>query len=979
MIHKKGKPITLFRSILLILCGTALLQGIIFLTVITASDTLDNMKKNDYEMLSERVDYRQKEIESILKDNIYDQSIYQGVIHTAQELYLSKFDQAEHLNEEMIRDLINVINSFKCTGSFIIFDKDQMNLNYYPTLYLRDSEPTIIIPDNGDITAVFGQSTAIKSMGITMDPIWTTSMDLSVRSTETDFYHIPLETAMKNPTYAMEDLGYWKSPFRISEDDYEIITYTMPIRDQNNTVLGIIGLEFSTDFLASALNYEELNSSLSNAYLLGILNEDGTLSQTLISGPAYAYLDHENIELEAIYGNTYKIKNTKEKTLGATASLDLYATNTPFVSQQWILLGMVSEQQLLNNVYSLQKTTYACIAVAVIAALIAAIWASYRFSNPIIQLRQRLKESSRTGTILLPRVNISEIDNLSSAIEDLSHDVAYASSRLSQILQIVDIQVGAVEYSLTRDHVFCTEMTTRLLEFDVQQENMTHYIFQQEIVKFKQKIMFSEWEEGNKDSDQQILLVKFRNKKEQECWLRIYVTKRVEELLLVINNVSDEIIEKKRLERERDHDALTNLLNRRAFKEHVTQMLETDTQKQGVMVMWDLDNLKYINDTYGHDIGDRYIRSAADVLGNLSSAHAITARMAGDEFLLYLFDYPSIKEYKKIIRNMHKELGETTLLLPDQSLQPIRASAGIAWYPQDGCTYDELLKHADYAMYDAKNTIKGSMKEFNPNSYDKDKILINGKEELNHIFEKDLVRFLYQPIVCGKTGDIFGYEALMRPISEHIKSPLDLFRLSKSQGKLYQMEWLTWKNVMKDYLSKYADFKERKLFINSIPNTALYMHNFTYLETICENKLQNIVIEIIESDDLDLNCMAQKQEFAKKHHIQFAVDDFGSGYNNEGMLLKITPDFIKIDMDIIQGVAKDHDREKLVHNLIQYAHSKHILVIAEGIENAMDLEVCIHLGVDLLQGYYLGRPGELLPAIDEKKKEMIITCHANKF
>ena len=975
MMTRHHKPKTLFRSILLILCGTAILQGIIFLSVLSTSDTLKMMEQDDYEMLSERVEYRSKEITSILNEHTHDPSVYQGVIESARVLYHTKNEDINGINQTITNQLINVINSFKCSGAFVILDKETLGLPYYPTLYLRDSEPTTITPNNGDLTALFGQSSLIKEMNLPMEPIWTTSIDLTDKTQESSFYFTPVHHAKENPTYNSEDLGFWSPPFRINEEDYEIITYSMPIRDENQTVIGVVGLEFSTDFLESVLTYEELDNSLSNAYLLGILNDDGSMSHSLISGPAYRYLDQETIYLEQIENTTYRLENLQEESVGAASYLNLYTSNTPFSSQKWVLLGVVSKAQLLSNVYTLQKTTYISIAVAMIAALLAAIWASYRFSTPFIQLKNRLKEGSCDGKISLPRVDISEIDDLSLAIEDLSKDVAYASSRLSQILKIVNIQVGAVEYSLTRDHVFCTEMVTSLLEFKNTKENMSHLEFEEEMDCFKQKIQSYEWEEGNAHSNHQIILIKYCNTHKDIYWIRIHVMKHKEEYLLVINNVSEEIFEKKRLEHERDHDALTNLLNRRAFKEQITQKLQEPQHQQGVMVMWDLDNLKYINDTYGHDMGDRYIRTAAEVLGSHSPAHAITSRMAGDEFLIYLYEYPSIKDYKNVIRNLHKTMQETTLELPDGSLQPIRASAGIAWYPQDGNSYEDLLKHADYAMYDAKNSIKGSIKEFNSNSYDKDKILINGKEELNRIIEENLVRFVYQPIVNAKTGEIFGYEALMRPISETITSPLDLFRLAKAQRKLYQMEWLTWKNVMEDCHNNDAFLHNRKLFVNSIPNAMLSLDDLAYLEKISGDYLSHIVIEIIESDDLDFECMKHKQAFAQKHHEQFAIDDFGSGYNNDGMLLKITPEYIKIDMEIIQGVASDKDREQLVKNLVQFAHSKHILVIAEGIETIPDLKVCVKLGVDLLQGYYLGKPGALITALPQEKIQLLLSLN----
>lgn len=972
MIHKKRH--TLFRRVAWILCGTAILQGVIFFAVMMGSDTFSSMTHDAHEMLEERVHYRRKEIQSILNDNVHDVSIYKDTILAAQEIYAMRDEDIPiSLDEKAAHGLIDIMNSVKCTGTFIILDNDLMKRGYYPSIYLRDSEPTTIVINNNDISARFGHSSVIKNLNITLDPVWTTSIELDPASESSSFYFEPFHAAKTYTDYSFDNLGYWSAPFRISQDDMEIITYTMPLRDEHNTVFGVIGLEFSTDFIKSELTYEELNNSQSSAYALGRLNQTNQIEHALINGPAYETLHDEAITLEPLDSLTYYVKNEKESTLGAVSSLNMYNANTPFSDQEWVLAGLVSEEALMINVTSLQQLVTICIVIAALAALLAALLASYRFSTPIKQLEQHLKDDRHSGScsVSLPRVNIVEIDNLSSSIEQLSKDVAYASSRLSQILQIVNIQVGAVEYAKHRDHVFCTEMVAQLLEFDNKNETMSHDEFNASIEQFKAKVNYSEWETGDKQSESQVILINFTTKEQESCWVRLHMINREDEYLVVVNDVSEEMFEKIRLEHERDHDALTNLLNRRAFKEQVELLLAQPEHHEGVLIMWDLDNLKYINDTYGHDMGDRYIREAATILDRLSNEHAIVARMAGDEFLVYLHSYQNAHEYKQVIRKIHKLLMENNLELPDHSHQPIRASAGVSWYPSDGKYYDELLKHVDYAMYNAKNTIKGTIKEFNSTSYDKDKILINGKEELNQIIEENLVRFVFQPIVCAKTGNIFGYEALMRPTSNTITSPLDLLRLAKAQSKLYQIEKLTWNNVMKFYREHHETFHDCKIFINSIPNISLYPDDMKELEDISGKYLQHVVIEIIESDDLDPDCMNIKQAFADRHHMKIAIDDFGSGYNNESLLLKITPDFIKIDMEIIQGVSHDSDREQLVSNIVTYAHSKSAKVIAEGVEDLPDLQVCIKLGVDLIQGYFLSKPQDIVEDISEEKKQLI--------
>lgn len=962
----RGKSI--FHRISLILCMTALLQGAIFFVFMRSSDTFNQISRDAKNVLAERVEFRANSLYNVLTDNINNRRIYNEVINAAVQM-------SETGNEEMsptlFHGLLSVLNSTRSSGAFVILDADVMHTSYYPSLYLRDTEPASIALNNADILALYGSGSYVKQMAVPFDTLWRPHVSLDANEDTSAFYFKPLQAASAYPDLTMFDLGYWSQPFQLSENDVSIITYTLPLRNEAKEVIGVVGIEFNFDYLKSLLNYDELNKSLKSAYALGILNSDNSIQPLFISGPAYSDLA-DTLQLEDPMENTYSISNIAEASTLSYRTLNLYNANTPFSNEQWALMGIVHSGSLLTSVKELHMTLLLSFLISLVIALCASIMASYFFTSPVKQLAQRLKAINNHGDIHLPKVNIAEIDDLSQSIEKLSKDVSFASSRLSQILHVVNIPLGAIEYSNVRDYVYCTEMVAELLEFspaNAHKMDMRHDEFIKEIEQFREKIKLT-YPHGSMHQDHSdIHTVQFKTTKGIVRWIRFHVIQHEEETLIVVNDVTDEIREKQKLEYERDYDPLTKLLNRNAFRKEVNNLLAINKDQPGAMIMWDLDNLKYINDTYGHDYGDKYIASAAHVFNQLSKQNAIVSRMAGDEFLAYIYKYNDQKEVKEIIRQVQQNLLDTMLKFSDNTTLPIRASAGISWYPDNGITFDELVRHADFAMYNAKNTIKGGVKEFSPQNYARDELLFSGKEELNMLIEENRVRFVYQPIVDATTGDIYGYEALMRPISDNIKSPLDLFRLAKAQSKLYQMEELTWMNILKEYCENIEHFGGRKIFLNSIPNAVLPEYDFIYLETNYGDYLKNIVVEIIESDDLDIECMKRKQEFCHKHNALIAIDDYGSGYNNEGMLLKINPHFIKIDMEIVQGVARDKDREQLVKNIVQFAHSKNSIVIAEGIENMPDLQICIKLGVDLVQGYYLGKPNsEIIEIKDEKKK-----------
>ncbi|HHX61113.1 MAG TPA: bifunctional diguanylate cyclase/phosphodiesterase, partial [Epulopiscium sp.] len=387
--------------------------------------------------------------------------------------------------------------------------------------------------------------------------------------------------------------------------------------------------------------------------------------------------------------------------------------------------------------------------------------------------------------------------------------------------------------------------------------------------------------------------------------------------------------------------------------------------------MWDLDNLKYINDTYGHDHGDRYIQKAASILNEFTIYNAIVARMSGDEFYTFIYGYKEKEEIRKRIKEIQTRLYNTLLIMPDDETLRIRASAGIAWYPEDSKDYDELVKYSDFTMYEIKSKDKGNIGEFNKANYNKDSILLHGKEELNHFIDQELVKYAFQPIVEIKTGKVFAYEALMRPQTKKLSSPLDVIRLAQSQSKLYEIERLTWFKAMECFEEQKEHFGDTKIFINSIPSYVLSKQDLEVFEKKFSNYLSRIVIEITENEQSNEECTKIKQETAARWGSHLALDDFGSGYNSEVALLVLSPKFVKIDMTIVQGIDTDENRQKLLSNIISYAKIRDIKIIAEGVESKAQMSKLIEFGVDYMQGHYLGKPQIVPQEVDPKLKSFI--------
>lgn len=390
------------------------------------------------------------------------------------------------------------------------------------------------------------------------------------------------------------------------------------------------------------------------------------------------------------------------------------------------------------------------------------------------------------------------------------------------------------------------------------------------------------------------------------------------------------------------------------------------------IVLWDLDNLKYVNDTYGHDYGDIYIRKAAAVLKQFEQYGGIVARRSGDEFFVFIYGFNDKSEIKSIVERVHDDVENTRISLPNGRTLKIRASTGIAWYPDDGSTYEELSRFSDFAMYKIKKTVKGSIREFNRKEYEQDSFLFNSQEDLNKLLEEELVRYAFQPIIRADNGEIFAYEALMRSQLENLKNPLHIIKLATVDSRLYEIERLTFFKTLESFVQNRERFGDRKLFINSIPNYVLVNEDLETFEKMYGRYLNNLVVEILENEHSDTEGTSEKINLISRWNSEVAIDDFGSGYNNESVILTMTPNYVKIDMEIVRGVHKDLNRQQICKNLITYAKQRNIKIVAEGVEYIEELEKLIELGVDFIQGYFFSKPDFIPPVIAEEKKEIVV-------
>ena len=259
------------------------------------------------------------------------------------------------------------------------------------------------------------------------------------------------------------------------------------------------------------------------------------------------------------------------------------------------------------------------------------------------------------------------------------------------------------------------------------------------------------------------------------------------------------------------------------------------------------------------------------------------------------------------------------------------------------------------------------------------KIYHNQEVELDKLDKfKQLVKrndFIYnfQPIVDSRNGEIYAYECLMRTADDIGLKPLEVLKYAEISNMLYSIEKSTFFNALAFYKENIDKFGSKKIFINSIPSVILPDEELAKLKEMYSDISENIVVEILENDDDDDTTIAAFDNLRNILNCNIAVDDYGSGYSNDMKVLNNNPNFIKIDMSLIQSIDTDSRKQLLVSNLIKFGKKYNIKILAEGVETKEELGKVIELGVDLIQGFYTARPSrDVLPAIDTEISEYII-------
>lgn len=442
--------------------------------------------------------------------------------------------------------------------------------------------------------------------------------------------------------------------------------------------------------------------------------------------------------------------------------------------------------------------------------------------------------------------------------------------------------------------------------------------------------------------------------------LKSEVNKRTKELQ---SANKDLLLHQKKIHNLAYYDSITSLPNRLHLTETLNEVLNEATKDNSTFALlyFDLDRFKQINDTLGHDFGDRVLDLVGKRISRLIRKSDALARIGGDEFLVLISGIKSENE-AVLLANRIIEDFKKPFIVSTYSLY-LTTSIGIAIYPEAGETNQALMKNADIAMYKAKDIGGNSYyiysKELSEMEMD-NLILINQLRQAEHNNE---LRLFYQPIIDIETGDIVGMEALIRweKPEEGIVSPARFIPLAEETGLIIPIgEWVlrTACIQQKDWVNK--GYKTIRVSVN-ISAKQFQKHDFveTVLMIINETGIDPnyLVLEITESTAIiDIEYTLIKLKKLKTLGIHISIDDFGTGYSSLHKLREMSVDELKIDKSFIKDINLDIKKEKIAKAIIILANELNLKVIAEGVETKEQLEFLKKNGCNRAQGFYYSKP-----------------------
>lgn len=435
---------------------------------------------------------------------------------------------------------------------------------------------------------------------------------------------------------------------------------------------------------------------------------------------------------------------------------------------------------------------------------------------------------------------------------------------------------------------------------------------------------------------------------------------QLEEVLVIIDDVSANIIKNMIIESLKYQDSITDIWNRQYFIKEVNNLLNYVGNSNIGIVLMDLSTLKEVNNTLGYQFGDMLIQEVANRVNNILKPENIFSRFYCDEFIFIVPNINSQDDVISIVKNINNNFNNP-FIIENQAIYA-KFTSGICIYPKHGKTFEELIKNAEATLYTAKKRnvdyliYDNSMRELITNRLEIENNIHNG-------IKNQEFTLYYQPIIDIKTGKMTAVETLLRWHSKDkgVLSPIYFLDIIEKSGQIIQIG----ENTMRDALYKFRKFEKHfsyplnisfNLSTKQLLNDTI-VENFTKIINETNFNPKQLMFEITE--DITAEAIQNTKEIFNTFNsigVSFCMDDFGTGYSSLGQLKNYPIKKIKIDKVFIDKMEEDTDYQSMLKGIIALSHSMGYKVVAEGVETRNQLELLRQYHCDEIQGYYVCKP-----------------------
>ncbi len=410
------------------------------------------------------------------------------------------------------------------------------------------------------------------------------------------------------------------------------------------------------------------------------------------------------------------------------------------------------------------------------------------------------------------------------------------------------------------------------------------------------------------------------------------------------------------------YDVLTKLPNRNLFVEEISNYLERakhENQNAAILII-DLNKFSYINNTYGYNIGDEYLKSFARKLKKIFRKGDIISRIGNDEFGILLEDLADKKHILLVLEKIKEELLKPITIKGNNFI--FSYNIGIAIFPDDGEDAETLLKQADIALSSAKTEGENEYKFYENVMNQKASEFLILKKHMVDALKNENFLIYYQPYFDAKTQELKGFEALLRwKLGSELISPAKFIPILEETGLIREVEQWIIKEVCKNLnIWKSKGYKLFPVSINISP-VSFKKENFLekMLKIVEDNQInpELITFEITENSFIDnFKSALVLLKRIKETGFKISIDDFGTGYSSLSYLRNIPADILKIDISFIKDIVDDPYDLAVVETIINLSKKLNMKTIAEGVEKQEQLELLKSINCDMVQGFLLSKP-----------------------